>query len=150
MSAIRFASRILPILILGSAGLRSASADSMYPENLYGWYEAGPSLVESTKIRNFPGDEFTDDNKVKFDPGFHFGIAIGRELTRYVSVELESGFNYNALDSISGADSSSAEKRSSFAPCTCSVSSDSIALREIPSGNSSEGGVVGSTRYPAR
>ena len=109
MSAIHFAPRILPILILSSAGLKSAFADSMYPENLYGWYEAGPSLVESTKIRNFPGDEFTDDDKVKFDPGFHFGIAIGREVTRYVSVELESGFNYNALDSISGADSSSGD-----------------------------------------
>lgn len=107
MSATRFATRILPVFILGFAGLRSASAESIYPDGLYGWYEAGPALVEPAKVRNFPGDELTDHNEVKFDPGFHFGIAIGRELTRYFGVEVESGFNYNSLRSVSGADSSS-------------------------------------------
>ena len=44
---------------------------------------------------------------MKFDTGFHFGLGIGQELTRFLRVELESGFNYNAIKSIGDADASS-------------------------------------------
>jgi opacity protein-like surface antigen len=101
MVALRFLFASL-ILIGSSQGLRSASIDSIYSEGLYGWYEAGGAMVADAKVRDFP-DEVTDNNRVKFDPGFHFGIAIGREVTRYVGLEVESGFNYNALHSISEA-----------------------------------------------
>jgi len=87
----------------------SASAafeDDFYPEGVYGWYEAGPALVESAELRDFFGNP-VNGNAVKLDPGFHFGIGIGRELTRFLSVEVESGFNYNKLKSIAGATASS-------------------------------------------
>src|SRR5690349_12940037 len=96
-----------PILICGFHVTLPASAQLSYPEGVYGWYEAGGTVVDKAKLRDFPG-EFTTDNSVKFDPGFHFGMAIGHELMcRYVSVELESGFNYNSLHSIAGASDSS-------------------------------------------
>lgn len=105
--------RCLPLALvslLSLAGLRSASAESYYADGLYGWYEGGPALVETAKIKDTSiedSDGFgINGNRVKFDPGFHFGLGIGRELTPYVRVELESGFNYNSLKSIEGADAS--------------------------------------------
>jgi opacity protein-like surface antigen len=95
------------VLICGLHLTPSASAQVSYPEGLYGWYEAGAAFVDKAKLRDF-SDEVTENNPVKFDPGFHFGIAVGRELTRYLSLELESGFNYNSLQSIGGATDSSA------------------------------------------
>lgn len=97
--------------ICGLAGLSSASAESYYADGLYGWYEAGPALVEDAKIegsalRNSYGFS-VNGNNVKFDTGFHFGLGIGQELTRFLRVELESGFNYNSLRSIEDADASS-------------------------------------------
>jgi opacity protein-like surface antigen len=94
------------LLICSSQGLQSASLESIYSEGLYGWYEAGAAFVENAKVRDFP-DEVTDGNVVKFDPGFHFGIALGREVTPYLSLEVESGFNYNALHSIRDATANS-------------------------------------------
>ena len=97
--------------ICGLAGLRSAVAESYYADGLYGWYEGGPALVEDAKIegsalRNSYGFS-VNGNNVKFDTGFHFGLGIGQELTRFLRVELESGFNYNSLRSIEDADASS-------------------------------------------
>jgi len=92
--------------LCGLAGIRSASAESFYSEGIYGWYEAGPALVEDAKLRDFFG-ETIDGSEMKFDTGFHFGLGIGQELTRFLRVELESGYNYNAIKSISGADASS-------------------------------------------
>jgi opacity protein-like surface antigen len=95
------------VLLCGIQFAPSASAQWANPEGLYGWYEAGAAFVDKATLRDFPG-EVTENNAVKFDPGFHFGIAIGHEVTRYLSLEVESGFNYNALSSIAGADKSSA------------------------------------------
>lgn len=85
---------------------RSAAADSYYGEGLYGWYEAGPALVETARIRDFFGEDAVG-NRVQFDAGFHFGLGIGREVTDYFHVELESGFNYNSLKTIRAATASS-------------------------------------------
>jgi opacity protein-like surface antigen len=90
----------------GLGGIRSASAESLYPEGIYGWYEAGAAVVEDAEIRDF-FDEPVTGNQVEFDTGFHFGLAIGRRLTRFLKVEVESGFNYNALKSIEDATASS-------------------------------------------
>ena len=62
--------------------------------------------MDNAKIQDFFGNP-VEGNSVEFDLGFHFGIAIGRELTRYLKVEVESGFNYNSLKSIGGATASS-------------------------------------------
>ena len=102
----RIASLFLASLA-GWAGIQSIAAGSDYGEGLYGWYEAGGSMVQDAKIRDF-FDEGVSGNTVKFDPGFHFGIAIGREINPFVRLEVESGYNYNALKSIEGATASSA------------------------------------------
>ena len=86
---------------------QSAFAGSLYPNGLYGWYDAGATVVPDAKIKDFFGASVTG-NPVKFDPGFHFGIGIGQEFNRFVKVEVESGFNYNAVNSIEGATASSA------------------------------------------
>jgi opacity protein-like surface antigen len=91
------------------SGITSASAQSdndLYAEGLYGWYEAGPALVEEAELRDFFGTPVAG-TPVKFDTGFHFGIGIGQELTRFLKVELQSGYNYNALKSIGGATAAS-------------------------------------------
>ena len=95
------------VSLCGLVSIRSASADSDYTENLYGWYEAGAAFVEETEVRDFFG-ELVNGNPVKFDPGFHFGIGIGQKLTRFLSIEVESGFNYNSVKSIGDATASSA------------------------------------------
>ena len=51
--------------------------------------------------------EALNNNLVRFDTGFHFGLALGCELTRFVKFEIEGDFNYNAIDQISGAANSS-------------------------------------------
>lgn len=88
------------------AAILPASAQFYYPEGMYGWYEAGPAVVEKATIRDFFG-EFVTGNSVEFDTGFHFGIGVGRELTRFLGVEVESGFNYNSVKSIQDATASS-------------------------------------------
>ncbi len=105
MNSSRFL-RVTLASICGLAGLRSASAESYYADGLYGWYEGGPALVEDAKVQDFFG-ETIDGNKMKFDPGFHFGLGIGREVTQFFRVELESGFNYNSIKSIGDATASS-------------------------------------------
>lgn len=100
----------LPLLAFGvvitSVCVPHASADSFYGEGLYGWYEAGPAVVDKAEIRDFFGEDAVG-SRVKFDTGFHFGLGIGREVTDYFRVELESGFNYNSLKSIDTATASS-------------------------------------------
>ena len=77
--------RILCLILAPLAcwvGIQSVSAESMYGEGIYGWYEAGPAIVKDAKIRDFY-DEPVKGNSVKFDPGFHFGIAFGHEINRH-------------------------------------------------------------------
>jgi len=105
MTVTRFLS-LACIGLFSSGGIQSASAQTAYPEGIYGWYEAGAVAVEHAQVRDFFGQPVSG-NLVKLDTGFHFGIGIGRELTRYVKVEVESGYNYNALNSIEGASASS-------------------------------------------
>ena len=107
MVALRRCLSFFGVLICGFHLVPSASAQWSYPAGVYGWYEGGAALVDKAKLQDFPG-EFPANESVKFDPGFHFGMAVGHEVTRYVTVELESGFKYNALHSISGASDSSA------------------------------------------
>jgi opacity protein-like surface antigen len=68
-----------------------------------GWYEAGGTVMPSANLRSFLAEPVSG-TRVEFDPGFRFGIGIGTEVTRYLALEIESGFHYNALRSISGAD----------------------------------------------
>ncbi len=97
---------VLVLLCLVGVRSRAAAQAFPYPQGAYGWYEAGGSVIERAKLQDFFGNP-VNGNPVEFDPGFHFGIAFGRQLHRYVKVEVESGFNYNALKSIGGAAASS-------------------------------------------
>lgn len=73
---------------------------------VHGWYELGGTVLEDAALESFAG-EAVAGNSVKFDPGFRFGIALGGELTRFLRLEVESGFQYNNLDSIAGASAAS-------------------------------------------
>lgn len=88
------------------AGRAAADDTPSYLEGIYGWYEGGAAMVESARLQDFFGEPL-DGNEVKFDTGFHFGIGIGRQLSRLVKVEVESGYHYNELGSIDGATDSS-------------------------------------------
>lgn len=102
-------SRLALVAVLAASSSVTASAqleDDFYAEGLYGWYEAGPSIVEEAELRDFFGNPVTG-NAVEFDTGFHFGIGIGQQLTRFLKVEVQSGYNYNALKSIGGATAAS-------------------------------------------
>ena len=75
---------------------------SALSQHFRGWYEAGGTFIDDAKLKSFLG-ESVDGNKIEFDPGFRAGIALGKEVARFVVLELESGFNYNTLKSIGGA-----------------------------------------------
>lgn len=104
--------RILQLTLLtlaGGGGVQSTTAqlgDAFSNEGYYGWYEAGPAFVESAALQDYFGNP-VNGNAVKLETGFHFGIGIGQQLASFLRVEVESGFNYNKLQSISGATASS-------------------------------------------
>jgi opacity protein-like surface antigen len=97
------APRHLFVILPGLAVALSASNSAA--EEIRGWYEAGGTVMHSAKLKSFQ-TEFLSGEKVEFDPGFRFGIGIGTDITPYLALEVESGFHYNAISSISGADSS--------------------------------------------
>jgi opacity protein-like surface antigen len=92
------------LLCLGSTAVAPVSGAQM----VHGWYEFGGTVAEDATLESFAG-EAVAGNTVKFDPGFRFGIALGTELTRHLRVEVESGFHYNSIESISGATAASGE-----------------------------------------
>src|SRR5437870_3942486 len=94
------------VSLCGLSGIPTASAESDYPEGTYGWYEAGAAIVADAQLKDFFGKP-VNANPVSFDTGFHFGLGIGRKVTRFLSLEVMSGFNYNSLNSIGGATASS-------------------------------------------
>jgi len=98
----RIINHLLLLLCLGSATGVSA------PVGARGWYELGATAIDAAKLESF-FDEPVSGNKVKFDPGFRSAIALGAELTRYVSLEAEGGFHYNSIRSINGAASDNGE-----------------------------------------
>ena len=95
---------LVSLCLLG--GVLTTSAESDYPEGTYGWYEAGAAVVANAQLNDFFGNP-VNANPVSFDTGFHFGLGIGRKVTRFLSLEVMSGFNYNSLNSIAGATASS-------------------------------------------
>jgi opacity protein-like surface antigen len=72
---------------------------------VHGWYELGASVIDDASLESF-GLVPVSGNEVQFDPGFRFGIGMGAELTRFLRLEVESGFHYNSIDKITGATAS--------------------------------------------
>ena len=62
----------------------------------------GPAFTEDTSLKEFNGP--ISGTKVKFDPGVQFRFAGGYNITDWLATELESGFTYNHIRSITGAD----------------------------------------------
>jgi len=94
--------QVLLLLYLGSATAVSA------PLGVRGWYELGGAVIEDARLESF-FDETASGNKVKFDPGFRGAIALGKEFSRYVALEVEGGFHYNSIRSIGGSSSDNGE-----------------------------------------
>src|SRR5437870_4952667 len=64
----------------------------------------GPALTADTDLKEFPGVGRTPGRKVEFDPGVQFRVAFGYHLTDWLATEVETGFTYNTIRSITGAD----------------------------------------------
>ncbi len=67
----------------------------------YAWVDAGGVVMNDTHLTSL--FEPLTGVKVGFDPGFRFGVGGGVEFNRFVAAELESGFTYNNINSITGA-----------------------------------------------
>src|SRR4051794_38517989 len=61
----------------------------------------GPALTHDTDLKEFNGP--IGPTTVKFDPGFHFRVAGGYQLTDWLATEVELGVSYNSIKSITGA-----------------------------------------------
>ena len=64
--------------------------------------DAGGNITRDTSLREFFGP-VVPGSKVKFDPGYRFGVAAGYEPTKWSAVEGEVGFMGNEIKSITEA-----------------------------------------------
>lgn len=87
---------------VGVSVITASALDLGGGSRYYGWYDAGATYVQDAKLTSF-FDETVSDAQVKFDPGFRLGLGLGYRFTKYLSGELESGFQYNTMKSIEGA-----------------------------------------------
>lgn len=72
----------------------------------YGFYELGVGLIEEASLVDFASEPLSD-NAVRFNPGFRFGVGFGGDMAPWLRVEFQSGFHYNSIESIQGAEASS-------------------------------------------
>src|SRR6266403_1434529 len=64
--------------------------------------DVGGNLTQDTDLKEFFGP-VAPGTKVKFDPGFRFGVAGGCQATDWYAAEAELGFMDHNIDSITGA-----------------------------------------------
>src|SRR6266704_6127235 len=64
--------------------------------------DLGGNLTQDTDLKEFFGP-VAPGTKVKFDPGFRFGIAGGYQVTDWFAAEAELGWMDNNINSITGA-----------------------------------------------
>ena len=75
---------------------------------VYTKVDLGGTVVADTELKEFLGP-VASNSTVEFDPGFRFGIAMGYQVTDWFSGEVETGYMYNSIASItdsSGLDAS--------------------------------------------
>jgi OmpA-OmpF porin, OOP family len=70
--------------------------------------DAGASLVQDTDLKSY-FDVPVNGSKVSFDTGFTLGFSAGYAFNRYFSAELGTGFSWNSIRSISGANYADAD-----------------------------------------
>ena len=91
---------LLAMAALGGITLLTSTATAQ-TTGFYLGGGVGPSLTESTSLREFNGP--VSGTRVKFDPGFQFRFTAGYHITPWLATELETGVNYNGIKSITGA-----------------------------------------------
>jgi len=64
--------------------------------------DAGGNVTQDADLKEFFGP-VAPDSKVKFDAGPRFGVGGGYQFTPWFALEGEVAFNYNKLNSITGA-----------------------------------------------
>lgn len=96
----------LALALLGSAtqGFAATTTPSQGSPSIRGWYEAGGAIIDDASLNGFAGEPVAGST-VEFDTGFWFGLGLGHEISRFVALEVEGGFQYNQIKSISGATS---------------------------------------------
>jgi outer membrane protein W len=65
--------------------------------------EAGASILQDTKFKDLTGAT-PGKATASFDPGVRFDVALGYRFTERWSAEIESGVNWNNLDTLGGVE----------------------------------------------
>jgi opacity protein-like surface antigen len=90
-------------LLIGiCAGALSFNTASAQANRAYLITDVGGVLTSDTTVTEFFGP-VAPNTKVKFDPGFRFGVAGGYRFTDWFSLEGETGMMGNKISSITGA-----------------------------------------------
>ena len=97
---------IIKRFVLASAlGVLGLCCTSKTSGQEIGWYvkaDAGGNITQNTDLKEFFGP-VEPGTRVKFDPGYRFGLGGGYQLTEWFAAEAEVGFMGNRITSITGA-----------------------------------------------
>src|ERR1051325_2780170 len=82
------------------AGGLFALPSAGHAQHFYFDVDGGVSLAEKVDLRRFLVP--TPNARLKFDPGTRLSVAGGYNVNDYFGAQLETGFIYNNIDSVSG------------------------------------------------
>jgi OmpA-OmpF porin, OOP family len=88
--------------IVGGLLLSSLIAARGQDTRFYFKADLGGTISEDLKVKEFLGADVTGA-KAKLEPGFRGGLGGGYQFTDWVAAELELGFMWNEISSITGA-----------------------------------------------
>jgi opacity protein-like surface antigen len=94
-------SKLLSLFVLTGVSL-GAWAQESDSGGFYVKFDVGATLQDDAKVSEFVGIPLSPEVDLEMDPGFRIGLAGGLQLNDSLSLELESGVTYNAIDSIAG------------------------------------------------
>jgi len=91
-------------LVAVVCGLALFSASSGVAQNTRFYVKGGvgPAFTQPTSLKEFDTTQLSGV-RVKFDPGVQFRFVGGFQITDWLATELESGFTFNDIKSITGA-----------------------------------------------
>ena len=92
--------------VVGMGAVLLAVAPLSADAEEHGFYfsaDAGVSLAQPVDLKKFVTP--LSGVEVKFDPGFRVGVAGGYNITDFIGVELETGYMYNSVKSVTGVGS---------------------------------------------
>jgi OmpA-OmpF porin, OOP family len=97
---------ITRLVLFSTMGFLSVWSASTSRAQDIGWYvkaDGGGNITENTDLKEFFGP-VEPGTRVKFDPGYRFGLGGGYQMTEWFAAEAEVGFMGNRINSITGAD----------------------------------------------